>query len=752
MLVFTWFFAACLLGVANFWQWGHNGYNGAAFVQAARNSLRFHLFGEAQYYMGVAAPPPAEVYTHHPMALHVHLMAMLKLFGYHEWAARLVPAGYSFAGLLLLFAIVRRYWGKAEALGAATVYALVPLHLIFANMIDHEQGSIFWCLLFVFAYARWLKTGAVRFALLCFAAVSMAVQFDWPGYYIALFVAIHALLYGVFHQTRLLQWRREYTFIPIFSLVVLTNAALFFGYIYHLRGSFDEMLGAFRSRSSTPEGVWHRLWERSVDMYGYLPIALLALWLLALLVRIPRRKLQLRDIFPVFFLLAQVVHSVLFRQAGYVHSYWTYHAGPAIAIAGGAVLAGLVQSTSRASAFVAHRLARGSLAPWTGRIATALTITVCAAVLGPLLVFQARYVRKQLAWGFHKGFGAYVEPYDDQFLDIRWVQDVARRYNRANAEFHLFPAARWRIEWTAYLDAPWSALSSVSHIPTQPVSGTKHQIYLIDLQAVPDPSKLVPALAAHPTIVYDRRFLVIDASSGTPTFAAYQHQTLRPAWWWRWLVNPIHPPLRWIPDAQTDLVRAQLRPNVRILTSKVFGGPGGAPGAWSCPEGYLLTAMSGTVATNDASLASIRPACRLITERGALASPQALLQGPTFGARASKAFHLDCGPAGVIVGLFGRQGKVVHALGLVCATAGSHRDPTSNTLAFDWRETWRTEPVGGREGTAFEFGCGTGSGAWGFHAASGVLVDAVGVSCGEVDSGFLATGEAIAREDKIPER
>ncbi|MCA9565888.1 MAG: hypothetical protein KC561_20465, partial [Myxococcales bacterium] len=95
LVTFVWFLG-CFHGIANFWQWGHDGFNGAAFAHAARNSIRFGIAGQVQYYMGLEAPGVEMVYTHHPMMLHFHLMTLFRLFGYSEWVARLTPAVYSF--------------------------------------------------------------------------------------------------------------------------------------------------------------------------------------------------------------------------------------------------------------------------------------------------------------------------------------------------------------------------------------------------------------------------------------------------------------------------------------------------------------------------------------------------------------------------------------------------------------------------------------------------------------------------------
>lgn len=55
--VLAFFLAVCLHGIADYWAWGHNGFMGAWFDQAARNTLRFGTLGQAVYHTGIAPPP-----------------------------------------------------------------------------------------------------------------------------------------------------------------------------------------------------------------------------------------------------------------------------------------------------------------------------------------------------------------------------------------------------------------------------------------------------------------------------------------------------------------------------------------------------------------------------------------------------------------------------------------------------------------------------------------------------------------------
>jgi 4-amino-4-deoxy-L-arabinose transferase-like glycosyltransferase len=418
-IVFLAYFGACFHGIANYWQWGHNGYNGAAFSNGARNSPRFGVVGQAIYYQGTEPPKAQHMATSHPQMLHYHLVGSYALFGFHEWAGRLVPAFYSVLTLALLFHVARRLWGPAVALVGITVYALTPMHLVFANMIDHEQGGIFWTLCLVWFYVCWFQSLRRRYLLLCLVAVTMAMQFDWPAYYVAFFVAVHALIAGLARRPGWLRWRPEYTFVVVFSIVVLANFGGFFAWIAATRGGLSEMVTSFRGRTGSPPDYASFVWMFTRDLRGYVAVGLLAAWLGVFVTRVVRRRAQVRDLVPSAFVFAQLISSLVFKDAGRVHSYWTYYLGPAIALGGADALVTFA------------RLWVGAAKRWpkVPRFAPALMVLLVGA---PLFAHQARFAWVQLGWGFAFGSGAYIQPYTDQFEEIMWVKEVAKRFDRTS--------------------------------------------------------------------------------------------------------------------------------------------------------------------------------------------------------------------------------------------------------------------------------------------------------------------------------
>ena len=152
-----------LAGIANLWQLGHNGYNGAAYQQGARNSLRFGLLFPAQYYCDRSkAPISKKLYTHAPLALHAHIVACTSLLGDSEWSVRLTPALYGVLALIALLVIVKQRWGDGQAVIAGAVYVLLPINHSYANMVNHSTGFIFWSLLTLESYLRWTETPGTR--------------------------------------------------------------------------------------------------------------------------------------------------------------------------------------------------------------------------------------------------------------------------------------------------------------------------------------------------------------------------------------------------------------------------------------------------------------------------------------------------------------------------------------------------------------------------------------------------------------
>lgn len=725
----AWTIWTALHGIANDWQWGHNGYNGAAFWNAARNSVRFGMVGQAQYHTALTPPPVDDIYTHHPMLLHAHLIGSYLLLGDAPWVGRLWPALYSIGVVGMLLVVLLRALPRWPALLAATLYATTPLPVVFANMIDHEQGCMFWLLVLLWSWHRWLTEGQRKRDLaLMLLAVSLAAQFDWPAYYFAFFLALHMAWRGLQDGGQLglrwWQWRRAYTALGAFCVVVLANFVGFFAWIRSLRGGLGEMGSAFAGRSSSPDGYFARLWQRSQDLQGPVMLGLLALWLPLGVLRLVRRQAGFADLVAWLFFAVQLVHSLVFKQAGFIHCYWTYYAGPTLAIGGALVL---WQSWRWLTAPLG-RLRYGQ------RLATALALVMAAG----LLVVQVPFARAKLRWGVEAGSGSYVTPYDPTLDEARFAVRLHQRFGRAGTHYLWHTSLQGRIEVGALLDTGYTTKSNFVIFPGD-VRPKMRTVLLADLSRVQDVAPLRKLAAEHPTLVWDRRFIAVEVSAQGGKLTSFLAEPLPPQWWWSWLVHPDRPPVAWQQERPAPTLDALLTPTHPVVATPEAGGTGGQVQRHDCPPGTALAGLDVRASTAGGSkgpphlVAAVTPLCQRLVVRNGVAQPEGpLLPGPAFGDQSAPWLRqYRCGDNEVVVGVHGAAGELVDRLGIVCAAPGRLQPGADGTPPRgSWTHTRSTGSVGGNGGKPFRAVCPAGSVAWSWRGRGAALVDRVGLACG----------------------
>ncbi|PIE18274.1 MAG: hypothetical protein CSA66_04890 [Proteobacteria bacterium] len=746
---------AAFHGLADWWLWGHDGYNGSAFSHAARNSIRFGIIEQAQYYTGLDPPGLGEVYTNHPLLLHFHLIALYELLGVSEWVSRLVPALYSVGVVLLLGSVSRRYFGRGPALLAMALWVLTPLHLIYANMVDHEQGSIFWCLLFVYWYLRWLDDGRRRHFVGTLVAVTFAVQFDWPGYYLAFFVALHALLHGVYRGRRPGRWwRREFGFVGWFSLTVLANFALFVGWIWVLRGGLDQLFSAFSQRSGEATNYLEVLASRSVDLYGVPLLVLLALWLVWASAQLARGTAHRAELIPWLFFFGQVLHSAVFQTAGAIHAYWTYHVGPALAIGGALVLwsagVGLARVAKRSAAPARH-----VIVGFGGLVAVALGL------------WQLDYAVTQHRWGYDTGRASYHWDYQDEYYDTAWAAELGRRFSRDEVSYVIHGSAERRIHFIWYLDAPRRTRHHRVGFTAaeQRGEGGRRYVLLVDLERLGNAERTeVSELSKRfHTAVWDRRFVAFDASrpvdkGQAPSREAWIAEAREPDLLWRWLHDFRRPPLSWVPDPSPEAAWAALEAVRPGGPGELAGGDGGEAKRFICPPGMLASRLDVRAKRRGSRLVqAVRVGCRAPTAPGVAEAPTPRsweqVDGPWVGGTATTLARVTtCSPDEIPVGIHGRAARLLDALGLMCARATALASGSGGPWRPRLGEPRRARSIGGKGGADFERVCPAGEAVVGLDVRAGALVDAVAIICAPFDEAFaegLSTPAAPgARRDR----
>jgi hypothetical protein len=391
-------------GVADQWTRGHNGWNGAAYQNAARNTLRWNVLFPLQYDTANVPPKPEQLYTHAPLALHLNNVASVEVFGDREVSIRLVAGFWSVAALIMLFAVVRRLWDDAHALAASALYVALPINAIYINMANHSAGFIFWSLLALYLYIqrpRGRPWPWPQFAIFL-VVIAIAATWDWPAYYIAFCIALH-WAYSVKRGSE------PFAQLLVFCIWVGLSFAGHFALVELLTGNLDELTETFNARRALS---WDRFRTHLLvvpELMFTAPIlGISAAWAGAWLLRFVRGTARARDLVPLAFLFAGLVHYWTFRWSAIVHSYWAWPTLPAVAIA------------VTASLFTMARWIRaraGAAASWS-----VILLLVPLAIRIVQIVPEGRHVGGSM-WFFTPVRGA-MDTYDSGRPELRFATRV----------------------------------------------------------------------------------------------------------------------------------------------------------------------------------------------------------------------------------------------------------------------------------------------------------------------------------------
>jgi hypothetical protein len=157
--------------------------------------------------------------------------------------------------------------------------------------------------------------------------------------------------------------------------------------------------------------------------------------------------------------------------------------------------------------------------------------------------------------------------------------------------------------------------------------------------------------------------------------------------------------------------------------SECFGGPGGHTFRWRCPEGEGLAGLNGRLRSNK-MLGSLRPKCRSLGPDKANDTHS----GPDIGSAGGGGYYsVSCSSKAMMVGLAGASGQYVDRLDLLCAQSADRK--TNETRIWGPSDVQVVEGGGGEGGDSFRWRCPTDEVAVGVKGRHGHWIDAVGLLC-----------------------
>ena len=174
---------------------GDVGWSGAFYSTIGRNYLRYGFSTSLGPVIstGFVASDRLSFYPNHPPLLGWFLAMSFAVFGEHEWAARLVPLLFSLGSLVVLYALAMRYFGVPVGLLATLLMAVVPISAYYLGAFPDVQGPhvLFFILLSLWCYFRWLESGQRSYFVSLALAVYFGILADWPGAYTPVILAAY---------------------------------------------------------------------------------------------------------------------------------------------------------------------------------------------------------------------------------------------------------------------------------------------------------------------------------------------------------------------------------------------------------------------------------------------------------------------------------------------------------------------------------------------------------------------------------
>lgn len=441
--------AAVFYGLASFWElWGvlpggHLG-NGAAAAMAGENMVRHRVLA-AVLEPSVAAPTPAQYYTHHPYGS-FFAGALGYLFAGHGWAAtRLPAAALSALTPWLLFAFARALWGPLAAAVTTVVFVTVPINLAYASYLNLEVPLLCSGALFSWATTRFFQTYRARYIAPSALGALLLCQSDWIGTVLvggvgaSAFVRAYVLPSSWSSRIDHRQHARWFGWVTAAAvLTLLMYLALFAkaGRLADLAQSAElrsHGAGAPLGQVFGPRRVMWVLWMLPAPaLLGVAASAALS----------PLRVARgFAELIPVWWWIAAATQYFGFRQGADVHVYWPHLFSVCAALGWGVFAAGV------GDAAVSLRAPRVGLALAAG---PPLVAALLLLRVGLPIAYQSR-----LTGGRFDDGGRYIGVDRDRHQFARWAtRDLPRD---ATVHLHRSMTPSWPLSYA--MNRPYATTS-----------------------------------------------------------------------------------------------------------------------------------------------------------------------------------------------------------------------------------------------------------------------------------------------------
>lgn len=332
---------------------GQHDWNSVMYAKIARNHLRYGLL-ETKLAMvtnvGPLTPGDLGYFTHYPPLMPLLVALSFWVFGVTEWAARLVPVLSAAVMIYFVFLLVAERWHRTAAVFTAIFLTFAPMLIYYSKIPVHETVVLGFIAAAIWSYGQWLNTGKEKYYWYTLLVVAMAQATSWSGYYLSLYLPIHALFFAK-EQARQSFGKLTLLFLLAPLMFLLHNLHMFWLVGPRITQdlvravSFRLNLGPEAAKYGFTYGKFFEFQARWIVVYFTRVMTFLSLtWVLwFMLKRLKKQKVSQRESFILLLFVFGFTHNAIFRNLAYIHDYMLIYALPFFAVSAGVMLAEILR-------------------------------------------------------------------------------------------------------------------------------------------------------------------------------------------------------------------------------------------------------------------------------------------------------------------------------------------------------------------------------------------------------------------------
>lgn len=316
---------------------GHHDWNGAFWGDIVRKYLTYLGLLDSHYAQDPAFGTKSLVYYNYTPLLPLIFTIPSAILGLSELTLRLTTVFFSLVMIFFIYKIGEFLFNKTAGLLAAIFAALTPMFIYFGKMPDHEPilTALVTITFFFFVKSHFSKS-AKKYTFLFFMFLVLSLLESWPAFFLVLPLAAFSYFVG--------KQKLSIATLPILIavLVILFHVSMLFAitgessisqFIENGLNRIDsknDLIGGFANYS--PKNFAKTEARYATIYFTKTMLLLSAAWLLTLMLRARKEKLQKKELSLLILLIYPLTFILAFRPLAFIHDYKLYHFLPFLAL------------------------------------------------------------------------------------------------------------------------------------------------------------------------------------------------------------------------------------------------------------------------------------------------------------------------------------------------------------------------------------------------------------------------------------